>query len=411
MSYTIKDEREYSFVWRNNGLLPTEEPGQVMKLTDALAIANAPMWLPKIFVNVVKEAAEPLLMGTSLLQRIEYNFGPTITFPAVGALDAADIAEGQSYPERALQMGGASVTALIGKSGLAIKITEEMINWSQYDVIGMHLRAAGRALARHKEKKIFNAIRSLGVVCFDNLTPLSSIFGVTHGRALDGSANGSVIMDDLIDIYGQILMQGFTPDTILVHPLTWAMFLKDPVLKVLAMHGVTSRMYGNYQGSAAGKAPWAPENKGLGRSPGLNVTPGSNAGSQTATPVEQWSQLMTSAPELPSYFPFPLRVLVSPFVRFNPSTKLTDIMMFDSQELGALVVAEDVVMDEWNDLSVDIRKIKMRERYGIGILNEGQGVGVLRNVKVVSNEIVLPAQARMDVSGSIGIIPPTTAVV
>jgi hypothetical protein len=33
-----------------------------------------------------------------------------------------------------------------------VKITDEMINDSQWDVIGMHLRAAGKALARLKEE-------------------------------------------------------------------------------------------------------------------------------------------------------------------------------------------------------------------------------------------------------------------
>jgi hypothetical protein len=75
--------------------------------------------------------------------------------------------------------------------------------------------------------------------------------------------------------------------------------------------------------------------------------------------------------------------------------------MFDSSELGALIVDEDVTVDEWNDQSVDIRKIKLRERYGIGIFNEGQAIAVLKNVKVVPNEVVLPAQSTQDVSGAI----------
>ena len=152
----FNDYTTYEFVWRNNGQLIDGENRVEMK--DAISVPNAAMFLPKVVSNIVKEAAEPLLVGTSLLQRIEYHAGQTITFPAVGALVAADIAEGQEYPERQLQMGGATVTATIGKSGVAVKVTDEMIKYSQYDVIGMHLRAAGRALARHKEQKIFNYI-------------------------------------------------------------------------------------------------------------------------------------------------------------------------------------------------------------------------------------------------------------
>jgi hypothetical protein len=410
MVLTFKDEKEFAFSWRNNGLLPTGDVNQRMKVEDAIAVPNAPVWLPKIISGVVREAAEPMLIGTSLLQRIEYHYGQTITFPAVGALDAADIAEGMAYPERQLQMGGATVTASIGKSGLAVKITEEMIRYSQFDVINMHLRAAGRALARHKEKKIFNFIRSMGTVCFDNRNPTQSMFGVTHGRGFSGTANGSVIVDDLFDAYAQIMMQGFTPNTLLMHPLCWSMFIKDPVLRTIANLGQGGTYFATSSGNPASRAPWDTGNK-LGVSGGQDIIPGSNAGSQTASPLTQYSQNINAAPVLPDYFPFPFRIIVSPFVQFNPSTKLTDIMIFDSNELGALIVDEEITTDEWTDPSVDIRKIKIRERYGFGIFNEGLAIGTLRNVKVIPNEIVLPAQSTISVSSTLSAIAAGTAVV
>jgi hypothetical protein len=410
--FEFKDEKQYAYSWLNNGQLPTGEPGDLITVEDAIAVPNTSMWLPKVIQNIVKEAVEPMLIGTALLQRIEYHFGQTITFPAVGALNAADIAEGMAYPERQLSMGGATVTAQIGKSGLAVKVTEEMIRYSQFDVINMHLRAAGRALARHKEKKVFNFIKSMGVVCFDNLTPTSSVFGVTTGRDLDGSANGSVLVDNLFDAYSQILLQGFTPNTLLMHPLTWAMFVKDPVMRLMMLNGAGGTWFATHSGSPSGRAPWDASNQSkLGMSGGQNITPGGNAGSQDPTPLEGYPQTINSAPNLPGYFPFPFRIIVSPFVNFNPATRLTDIMLFDSNELGALIVDEDVTTEDWTDPSVDIRKIKLRERYGIGIFNEGMAIGVLRNVKVIPNQVVLPAQATQSVSGDFSAIPATTPVV
>lgn len=406
----IQDANSFEFVWKHNGMHP--ETGDRMKVKDAISVPDAPMWLPKVIQNIVKEAVEPLLVGTSLLQRIEYHYGQTITFPAVGALIAAEIAEGESYPERKLSQGGATVTATIGKVGVAVKITEEMERYSQFDVINMHLRAAGRALARHKEQSIFNYIRSMGVVCFDNMNPTSSIFGVTHGRDLGAQANGSVVVDDLFDVYGQILHQGFTPNVMLMHPLCWAMFAKDPVLRTFALNNGGGTFFATHSGNPAGRAPWSNSSQaGLGVASGQDINPGGNAGSQAASGIEAYSQTINSAPKLPSYFPYPFVIVVSPFVNFDPASKLTDIMLFDSNELGALIVDHDVVTDEWNDQSVDIRKIKLKERYGVGIFNEGQGIGVLRNVKVVPNETVLPAQATQSVSGNITAIPATTPVV
>jgi hypothetical protein len=48
----------------------------------------------------------------------------------------------------------------------------------------------------------------------------------------------------------------------------------------------------------------------------------------------------------------------------------------------------------------------------MAMLNEGQAVGLIRNVKVVPNEITLPAQTTIDagVSGSMGPIGATDVI-
>lgn len=392
----LKDLKGFEWAFRNNGTIHT---GDKVSLEDALSVPNAATLMPKVISNIVKESAEPLLVGTSLLQRINYSYGQTISFPAVGGLVAADIAEGQEYPTRNLARGGATVTATVGKSGVAVQITEEMVRYSQFDVIGMHLREAGKALARHKEVKIFNYINSMGVPTHDNLNPTDSIFGTATGRSLDGSGNGSLTMDDIFDAYGQIITQGFTPDTLLMHPLTWVMFVKDPTLRAFALAAGGGVHFATWNGNPAGKANWTDP---MGVSPGQNIVPGGNLSGETASGLTEYPQTISSAPRLPSYFNVPMRIIVSPFVPYDPKNKLTNVIMFDSSELGVLVVDEDIMTDEFNDPSVDIRKIKLRERYGIAILNEGQAIGVIRNVHVVPNEIVLPAQSNISVSGSIG---------
>ena len=398
MTIEIKDANQFEYLWKNNGNL---QDGQRVKLNDALSVPNAPMLMPKVISNIVKEAAEPLLVGTSLLQRINYSYGQTITFPAVGAMVAADIAEGQEYPERSLQMGGATVTASIGKSGVAVKVTDEMIRYSQFDVIGMHLRAAGRALARHKEVKIFNFIRSMGVTCFDNVNPTQSLKGVTTGRDMAGAGNGSVTMDDIFDAYAQVITQGFTPNTLLMHPLTWTMFVKDATLRSFVLGNNGGNMFAGWNGNPAERAPWDNSSQGgLGMSAGQDITPGGNAAGAAASPLSAYPQTLSSSPQLPGYMNIPFRIIVSPFVPYDPRRKLTDIYMFDSSELGVLIVDEEVTTEEFDDPRVDIRKIKLRERYGIGILNEGKAIATLKNVHVVPNEMVLPARATVDITNT-----------
>lgn len=394
----LKDVHSMEYVWKT-GKDPVS--GGHVKLTDALSVPDAPMLLPKVVSNIVREAQEPLLVGASLLQRINYSYGQTITFPAVGALVAADIAEGQEYPETRLAMGGATVTATIGKSGLAVKITEEMIRYSQFDVIGMHLRAAGRALARHKEVKIFNLIRTLGVCVFDNVNPEKSLKGVTTGRSLNGSPNGSLTMDDVFDCFAQVMTQGFMPDTLLMHPLTWVMFVKDPNLRMFAIMSGGGTFFANWTGSVNQQYAANASQGGLGVGAGSNVVaPGDRAGVAPPSSITEFSPVMNSAPQLPGYLGMPMRIIVSPFVPFDPRRRLTDIYMFDSRELGALIVDEEVTTDEFQDPRVDIRKIKLRERYAVAILHEGQAIATIKNVHVVPNEIVLPAQAHIDVQSS-----------
>ena len=419
MEFKLEDAstEEFRWIWDNNGRYGPNKTDRI-ELKDALAVPNAPVFFPQVISNVVKEAQEPLLVATSLLQRINYSYGQTITFPAVGALTAADIAEGEEYPEVSLQMGGATVTATIGKVGLAVKVTDEMIRYSQYDVIGMHLRAAGRALARHKEVKCFNYIRTMGVPVFDNLSPNKTVYGVTTGRDLQGNANGSLTMDDVFDGFAQVLTQGYMANTLLMHPLTWVMWVKDPQLRAFVQANGGGVFFANWTGNPAGKAPWDNSGQGgLGIASGQQLLPGQTATGvtaphgQTVSNLLQYPQNLNSAPQLPNYMNVPFRIIVSPFVPYDPRRKLTDIYMFDSANLGALIVDEDVSTEEWDDPRVEIKKIKLRERYAIAILEEGLAISVFKNVHVVPNEVILPATTNIDISGSnFGKIAPDASI-
>jgi len=102
---------------------------------------------------------------------------------------------------------------------------------------------------------------------------------------------------------------------------------------------------------------------------------------------------MTSAPILPSYLGLPFRILVSPFVNFDPENRVTDILMFNSRNLGALIVDEDPHVKSWEDGQYNIQNMSVEETYGFGILNEGQAIAVAKNVKIRPNEFVMPARS------------------
>ena len=111
-------------------------------------------------------------------------------------------------------------------------------------------------------------------------------------------------------------------------------------------------------------------------------------------------QQMTSAPMLPNYLGIPFRILVSPFINFNPETRETDVLMFNSKNLGALIVQEDPHVRSWEDGQYNMNHMSIEETYGFGILNEGQAIAVAKNVKIRPNEFVMPARSVFNISES-----------
>jgi hypothetical protein len=80
---------QQSSIWRVGRDLTGELKGKV-KMQDALALENATIVIPHVMSQFVKEGTEPMLVGTRLLQRIQYEPGLQIQFPAIGALYAED---------------------------------------------------------------------------------------------------------------------------------------------------------------------------------------------------------------------------------------------------------------------------------------------------------------------------------
>jgi hypothetical protein len=393
----------------NNGIYaPT---GQKVEFKDLMATSQAQYWMPKVVEEIMREPVEPMLIIPSLLDRVAYTPAARITFPAIGALTAYDLAEGQAYPEQTLQVAPGSITINVGKTGIAFKITEEMMKYSQYDIINMHLRAGRRALDRHKEDKGMKYISGMGVTLFDNVRPEESVYGTCTGRDITGSGNGSCRMEDLLKAYSHVMMQGYTPNAILMHPMTWSMWMVDPLLQTIVKNTGNGQWFQPHSMAKQGR-PWDAANQAkMGQQGGYGpFTPGGNPASETATTVAEIDQNLTSRPNVPGYFPYPLTVLVSPFIPYDMTNNLADIFILDTQNLGALVVDEDVQQSQWEDLSTDIIKVKMRERYAFAIYEDGLAIGVMRNVPIKANEIALPAQATISSAGSLDELDTTSPI-
>ena len=407
-----KDERvqllRYDSIFRNNGYDPDSQKQLAMK--DTMDLPNAAFMVPRVLSTFVQSGVEPMLIGPNLLQRIEYVPGMTTVFPAVDVLTAREAGDGGALPEFNVNVGGGQTFGVnVTRHGLALKVANRFIEQSTYPWLQWWLQLAGNALARHKEERIFSFITALGTSVFNNdvaarmpSSQLQPIKGHTTGRNINGQFNGSLAMDDIYDCYAQILMQGFIPDTMLVHPLTWIQFVKDPVMREFAIQAGGGSFFANFSGKANAQA-FAGQYNFNGMGQGLGQTgqysQGQLVGGQTST-QQGLPQNQTSSPVIPSYLPLGFRILVSPFVRFDPEARVTDIMMFDSKHLGALIVDEEPHVNSFDDRKYGIHHMQIEESYGFGILNEGQAIATMANVAIKPSEFVMPARATFNIADS-----------
>ena len=308
-------------------------------IKEAFASPDASILFPKVISRTLKEAAEPQQLVVPLLSVVRLSKGRSLEFPAVNAIQAAEIPEGQEYPEQALAFAK-QIEGKVSKKGVKVAFTEEVITDSLWDIVGLHVRAAGRAMARLKEQIALGRFAEAATVVFDNDDVSEDS---TTGRGIDGVANDSLTWDDVIDMAAVLMSEGHVPTDFIVHPLMWNIFLKDSVF---------------HSGGANYGGAWD-----------FNV--GSKEGVVNTTA------------------PLGLNVLVSPFVSFTAKDGATpaksDVFLIDRSNVGVLLVKDDLSTDEWNDPTRDIRSLKMKERYDIVMLGDGEGITVAKNVDLVRN--------------------------
>jgi len=95
--------------------------------------------------------------------------------------------------------------------------------------------------------------------------------------------------------------------------------------------------------------------------------------------------------------PMGLNVIVSPFVSFTAKSGAaaakSDVFLIDRNEVGSLLVKDDLSTDQFDDPGRDIRQLKMKERYDIVMLGDGEGIAVAKNVRLTRNYEIQPTKA------------------
>lgn len=333
-----------------------------VNMTEFLSSPDA-SWLIKSVIDTrLQGVVEPqLICSQKLAKVITVDGAKLITFPILGALRAGKVGPGGQYPQDALSAAEGQTSIEVEKFGLQIPIAEEIIEDSQWDVLGMHIDAGRNAMLRLREEDCFNCMSDFGNVAFDNNvggTTAHRLDAQTTGKDSSGNYNGTLSWMDLVDAMGRMMESGYIPTDMAMPPGIWTAFVKDPYMRFIML----------MQGNAA---------------PAMGDL-GPNA--------------------IASNVPFPVNVHISPFIRYSTSATI-NVLASATDTTGAsqtAPTAELYIVDRNNGLVVaerdpmsseefakpenDIRILKFKERRGQTLLNGGKGVVVLKNIMLQTND-------------------------
>ena len=379
----------------NNGYVPDSDQRvkwdsfiPVLLGQDLTSLPDISPLLSTALEVILTEPVPPISIIPSLFNEIQ---APGLnTQILVGALGsnalASDVPEGGDYPEVDFTFGGGMQVARVGKCGIQTSFTEEALRYVSWDLIGQHLRIMRDALYRHKANKCVSFLLALGTTLYDNINPTDSLYGVLKGRGIDGEANGSLDAESLFKAIAHTHMEGYLVDTIVCSPMHFMMWLQDPVMQNILMSTGQGSYFNTYSGNPGPLAPFSNGSIGkLGPTLGNRINPANSPSGLTATSVTGRAHGMTATFNLPGYMPWPLRIVADPAVPFDEEAEVGDLILVSSGNVGAIMMDETLTQIEWADVGKEKRFMRLRERYALGLFNEGQGVSLIKNVPVARN--------------------------
>lgn len=378
--YTENDYRE---IIDNAGFLAKD--GVTITVQDALSTAGSPTKLQAVYTQIIQEAVQANLVTNRFVQTLRHDGKMESTsFRWFGMGNVPNVRRGENgeYPEFTMSVGSSSmVRAQFMQCGLVVKITEEMIRLNQWDIIKVHITQAAQQLALAKEKLVFENLDKVGVVVYDNANPTQALKGACTGRDIAGNKNGAITQMDIVEMYSQAMANGYEIDTMLIHPLAYPIFQKDPILRHQGFVSGNPRAYLNsnmspvdaYTKSAVKK--WRDQAR-------------TASGNGAILNADEIAQLSTGMGNLPAYSPVSgIQMIVSRHVPFDPVAQTTSIIMLDSTASVLINVQEDMKVDSWDEKAREHVVVRIKESYSVDILDQGRGVVVAKNVPLVANEI------------------------
>ena len=341
-------------------------------IQEALTTTDTVKLIPKVIEGKLREAAEPEYLATRFFSTVNVDGGNSAVYviPVVGELVAHEVSEGGRYREDYVDFNTIEESTLeirVKKIGTRVAITEEAITDSSWDILGINVKKMGKAMARYKEEWIFNTFSEHGHEIFNNKIAHQMPQFATTGRDENGEYNGTLSVEDMLDMCLTLMSNGFTATDIIMHPLTWVIFARNSMIG----NGLTFGAFGGNNVHNWGQVQGTPGFAGLS----------ANGDGQ---------KLIMRPEQVQNRLPVPLTINFSPFVKFNKQAREFDMYCLDRSEVGVIVQKESLSTENWTDPERDIRNLKCKERYGVGVLNHGRAITVAKGLKVATTHPVPP---------------------
>jgi hypothetical protein len=356
-------------------------------------------FIPEAVTHVMLEEIEPAaVIVSNLFTPATIQQGGSLLISDTGPLTAGPIGEDGEYPAQGfgLTTTGHRISLTTQKYGLMIALQEEVLRNNNLALLSLWLRKASNALIRNREWMAMNALLNDGIVMFDNAAPTGNgMWDIRNlsGRNIAGAQNGTFTVNDLMELYAFTIMEGFTMDTILMNPLAWMTFMTDTEMREIVMANNQVVSFRPPNGSR--NKGWTELNNPLG----LHWTGGMGNASLDASlgklgldPYSRNNAMLGATFNIaPRNFPTPLKIVLSPYVPLRrigsgaTAKYTTDIIFAEQGEAGLFITKDEPMTDRFSDTWHEVVKVKVREEIGVGVLNQGKAVRIVKNAVIDRN--------------------------
>lgn len=388
-----------------------EVGGKSMNIKDVMTSTDFPMLFQAATEIFLADTIYPdSIITDNVFQTIPYSGNTsTITIRSLGGVHVEEVPEGSKFPETGSAVSDIAyrIHTEIKKIGAKIAGTRELLESDNWGIFGFSLRQLAIELKQEKERRAAKLLNNFaGYTLIDNAAADSAdtLIGGTTGRGIDGSANGSLSIDDVMSMMAYAELRGYPLDTMFIHPFMWLMWQKDPGTKDILLGSGATRMPSG--GSSA--QGWGQPFSGLGYNFskfGSSVSAATPAAAQaglygynTVDPLT--GKLGVSQFGFPNLTPFgstwmaqpkyidrPIKIVVTPLVPYYKITGgtfankyATNLIMACSSKCGLIFQKENAAMEEWDDPDAEVNWVKVREKYGLALLDQGRGVYLAKNI-------------------------------